>query len=149
MHNRRPWQEYLHAIVGPLLPIANHGLEAITLTIIVRLTSILLHFILPPDDAAIIETMERFYYVILMGVLCLYSFILFCRHLVSHLREEIVVGDYETDARIRSRRRAVDQEMAIDVTPATKQLPEGNSDNYIPPEKIKGKPQRATKRKKQ
>jgi len=121
----RRLKEYLFSILGPLRPILDHGFKAVYIALIVRLVSLLLHLILPGNILGIIETLELGFYVLISGVLCLYTFITFCWNLISHLWEELIIGVKETRKRIARRIRE------IEARPSVRQLPEGTRGSYI------------------
>jgi hypothetical protein len=79
----------LARIFGPLVPLIEHGIKIIYLSLVVLVTSKLLHLILPTEYISGIERIEYIFYLAVTGLFCFYSFILLLFSLTAHLTAEI------------------------------------------------------------
>jgi hypothetical protein len=96
MSSQSPITRYLSARWELLAPIVSHGIEAVSIAVVVHATSLMLRFLLPHEYAVAIEEIELLFYLALSATLCLYTFIVFCitltTHLFQHASERLLKG---------------------------------------------------------
>jgi hypothetical protein len=107
------WWEFIRDTLNPLSSVLKHLIKGTALAILVKVAAILLWIILPKEYYHYAEIIELYFYLALVGVLCLSTFILFSFTLFAHMWIELRVLFRETKNKIS--RRLSQLEAASDV----------------------------------